>query len=105
MARGNRGFPRRERPQAPAAPPAPPPRAQRNAVRAAVAGVFSGAASLYQTLCQVVEAGADIPPEAQDYLLQACSDFASFHDSLGAALGELAPSHHDRDLWVIPEEG
>jgi hypothetical protein len=81
------------------APPFVDPRFARNQVRAGVAGVFAQASTLYQQLSQLSEADLPLPGEAADFLSRALEDFAHFHDSVGGFLGELAPSHHDRDLF------
>ena len=106
MAAG--GFPRpperkKARPEPEVeAPPLVDPRYGRNRVRSVVSGLFAQSSGIYEQLSQVAEADLPLSPEALTFLRQALQDFAHFHDSIGGMLGELAPSHSDRDLF--PEE-
>lgn len=75
------------------------PRVARNQVRSGVAQVLAQASNLYSQLSSLAEADLPLPEGARDYLREALRDFAYFHDSVGGLLGELAPSHHDRDLF------
>lgn len=104
-----RGFPR---PEAKAPEPQPAqvdPRMARNYVRQGMASCLATASGLYSQISQLVEAEPPIGMDAMEFMETALRDFAQFHDSIGAALGELAPSHHDRELWEdgaieVPED-
>lgn len=106
MATG--GFPRpperkKARPEPEVeAPPRVDPRYGRNYARSFVSALFAQSSKIYEQLSQVAEADLPLSPEALTYLRQGLQDFAHFHDSIGGMLGELAPSHSDRDLF--PEE-
>jgi hypothetical protein len=73
-----------------------------------LAGAFAQAAHTYTTVSGTLEsalqANVNLPDEAYAFLAEAVKQFSAFHDSIGAALGELAPSHHDRELWIEVED-
>lgn len=97
--RGFRPPPPRSKPEPQAEPSLIDPRVARNQVRSGVAGVLAQGSNLYAQLASLAEADLPLPEEAYGYLREALQDFAHFHDSVGGLLGELAPSHHDRDLF------
>lgn len=83
-----------------AVPQAPDPRLIRNHVRQVLAQSLAGAAGIYSQLSPVVEQDLGLEPGTREYIAQALGEFAAFHDSIGAAMGELSPSHHDRELFL-----
>lgn len=100
MAKKPGGFgPKAPQPQA----QAPDPRLVRNHVRQVLAQALANASSIYASLSPIVESDVPLDPGTLEYVSQALGEFAAFHDSIGAAMGELSPSHHDRDLFLTGE--
>lgn len=86
--------------EAPSAPQQADPRMVRNYTRQTLAQALGQAAGIYTTLSQVAEADLPLEDGTREYIAQALGEFAAFHDSIGAAMGELSPSFHDQELFL-----